>query len=255
MIAEIYNKISQGGSSLNDRLEDQLTGNFFGAIRYLPFYKGLKPVLARTSFFAGEKNDFLQAMKSIDDYNVVFWKRSNWGEIDIIIETENTVIGIEVKYLSGISSDDDVDLSKTINQQTDKLSVNQLSRYSQYFSSMFPDKKKYLFLLAPFETGFPMANYTFGRNIIHKQVAFGFLSWQDIYNSIEEMIKTLDYNKYENVILNDIIQLLTKKGFDSFKGFNNKTKIESTYYKFENIETNFRFCKSNIKEDYYEFKW
>lgn len=45
VIAELHNKISQNGSNLSDRLEDQLTGDFFGSIRYLPFEIGLKPVL------------------------------------------------------------------------------------------------------------------------------------------------------------------------------------------------------------------
>lgn len=42
MIAEIHSKISSSGSNLSDRLEDQLTGDFFGAIGYLPFQVGLK---------------------------------------------------------------------------------------------------------------------------------------------------------------------------------------------------------------------
>jgi|GEM_PF-4181867 len=34
MLAEIHNKISGTGSNLSDRLEDQLTGDFFGTLRY-----------------------------------------------------------------------------------------------------------------------------------------------------------------------------------------------------------------------------
>ncbi|WP_219620159.1 hypothetical protein [Bacillus canaveralius] len=45
MIAEIHNKISKTDSNLSDRLEDQLTGDFFGTIRYLPFDMALKQVL------------------------------------------------------------------------------------------------------------------------------------------------------------------------------------------------------------------
>ena len=37
LIAEIYNKISKDGRNLSDRLEDQLTGDFFGTLRYMSF--------------------------------------------------------------------------------------------------------------------------------------------------------------------------------------------------------------------------
>ncbi|MEK4246582.1 hypothetical protein MKZ20_14770 [Psychrobacillus sp. FSL K6-2684] len=40
MIAEIRGKISRSGSNLTERLEDNLTGNVFGALRYLPYERG-----------------------------------------------------------------------------------------------------------------------------------------------------------------------------------------------------------------------
>ena len=45
LIAEIKGKISNTGSNLNDRLEDNLTGNVFGTLRYISFEKGLKKIL------------------------------------------------------------------------------------------------------------------------------------------------------------------------------------------------------------------
>ena len=45
MIAEIHGKISSSGSNLSDRMEDKLTGNFFGNLRYLPYEKGFKLLL------------------------------------------------------------------------------------------------------------------------------------------------------------------------------------------------------------------
>ena len=50
MIAELYNKISKTGSNLNDRREDQLTGDFFGSLRYLPFNVGIVPILKESVF-------------------------------------------------------------------------------------------------------------------------------------------------------------------------------------------------------------
>lgn len=45
MIGEIKGKISSTGSNLNDRLEDDLTGNVFGNLRYMSFNHGLKQIL------------------------------------------------------------------------------------------------------------------------------------------------------------------------------------------------------------------
>ena len=45
MIAEINGKISSSGSNWNDRLEDQLTSDVFGALRYIPYNDGLKHIL------------------------------------------------------------------------------------------------------------------------------------------------------------------------------------------------------------------
>ncbi|KPU26283.1 hypothetical protein TR13x_10785 [Caloranaerobacter sp. TR13] len=39
MIAEMKGKISSTGSNLSERLEDKLIGDFFGALRYIPYYR------------------------------------------------------------------------------------------------------------------------------------------------------------------------------------------------------------------------
>ncbi|MFU1797790.1 hypothetical protein ACM1RC_28260 [Paenibacillus azoreducens] len=48
MIAEIHSKISSSGSNLSNRLEDQLTGDFFGDIRA----PCVSPILGTFSDFA-----------------------------------------------------------------------------------------------------------------------------------------------------------------------------------------------------------
>ena len=46
MIADINGKLSRTGHNLNDMLEDNLTGNFFGALRYIPFDLALRNILS-----------------------------------------------------------------------------------------------------------------------------------------------------------------------------------------------------------------
>jgi len=48
MIAEIHGKLSSTGSNLSDRLEDQLTGDVFGTLRYIDNLVGLFPVLQKS---------------------------------------------------------------------------------------------------------------------------------------------------------------------------------------------------------------
>jgi len=50
MIAEINGKLNGSRFNYIERSEDQLTGNFFGSLRYLPYKIGLGYILNRTYF-------------------------------------------------------------------------------------------------------------------------------------------------------------------------------------------------------------
>ena len=84
MIAEIKHKMVCG-------LEDELTGNFFGNMRYLPFSRGLKTVLS--SSVRGNDPQVKKIIENIgsDDFVFEFWKRSGlgYGEIDCYMEIED----------------------------------------------------------------------------------------------------------------------------------------------------------------------
>ena len=56
MIAELHGKISSRGTNLKETLEDNLTGNVFGSLRYIPFSKGIKHILLKVI----EENNFDQ---------------------------------------------------------------------------------------------------------------------------------------------------------------------------------------------------
>lgn len=45
MIAEIKGKINRQNTNLTELREGELTGNFFGSMRYIPFNMGLKKIL------------------------------------------------------------------------------------------------------------------------------------------------------------------------------------------------------------------
>ena len=112
MIADIKGKISRSGSNLTENLEDNLTGNVFGALRYIPFNKAMKPILANAIF----PKQMTECIEKVNvEYwgnNIQFWPYNKKGELDVILEFYDLIRGIEVKFKSDISSDDAVDNSE-----------------------------------------------------------------------------------------------------------------------------------------------
>jgi hypothetical protein len=111
-------------------------------------------------------------------------------EPDVIIEFEDVVILIEVKYNSGLSGDD------------------QLDREAELLLHNYKDKKKYLFFLAREDSA--IAIYKEHKDNITKDVSFGYITWQQLLDSIQDN---------ESLICRDLRKLLLEKGFGGFRGF------------------------------------
>ncbi len=113
MLAEIHGKISSTGSNLSDRLEDQLTGDVFGSLRYLDASSALLPFLEKSYFLTGSGQrscppDFSNGRVKKD---IKFWPWVDEAEPDVLLELDlggqkGCVVFIEAKYHSGLSSDD-----------------------------------------------------------------------------------------------------------------------------------------------------
>ncbi|RXP52257.1 hypothetical protein EC396_11420 [Lutibacter sp. HS1-25] len=233
MIAEINNKIP---SKLSNS-EDLLTGNFFGIIRYTNIENTIPCIFESSTFNKTEDNNiFDKALKSIcktqDPF--IFWPKFEGNEIDLIIELSEYVIGIEIKYNSGLSSDDEV---SNLENNEIQNSCNQLSRYSRMLENKYPLKKKILLFLAKENSASHTYYAVLNRNIISNNVSFGFLSWQEILISLQK------YNSSSNelIIINDLIKYLNQKGFDTFKSFFIKENISrNSFFKF-NFNEKFSF--------------
>ncbi len=226
MIAEINNKIP---SKLSNS-EDLLTGNFFGVIRYTNIENTI-PCIFEESTFKKIENQIIfdKAIKSIcktqDPF--IFWPKYEGNEIDLIMESSDYVIGVEIKYNSGLSSDDEI---SNLESNEIQNSCNQLARYSRMLESKYPFKKKVLLFLAKENT----ASYTYysviNRNIISNNISFGFLTWQQILISLEKYSSPQN----ESILINDLIKYLKKKGFDTFKSFSLKETIsQNSFFKFK----------------------
>ncbi len=113
-IAEIRGKISETGANLSERMEDLLTSDIFGCMRYLPVQKALVPFLQIARSLHG---NILTIPGEVIRVHYSFWP---WlklvGRIpcepDVVLglETKGSqvhLVLIEAKYYSGLSSEED----------------------------------------------------------------------------------------------------------------------------------------------------
>ena len=216
MIAEIKGKLWQTGHNLNESLEDNLTGNFFGALRYIPFDLALRKILS-AGVYPSKVGDLIGEIQA--DFwsdKIEFWPYDKEGEIDALLNFDDTIIGVEVKNASGLSSDDDIDNSTMIDMQSiaAENSKNQLSKESRIVSRKGEGKTKILLFIANGEPCRTVYEDVTKRNIISNDVQLAYISWQSILVELEKL--KLD-DRYYQVIIDDLLSLLTTKGFESFK--------------------------------------
>jgi len=108
------------------------------------------------------------------------------------------VIGIEVKYHAGLSSDDDVDNS---GDEPWKMSANQLSRYQRMLEYQYKHKKKLLVFLAPRTTAIEVYKNITERNILSYHTAFTLLSWQELLQQLQDSQSLVEANQQVLLLL------------------------------------------------------
>ncbi len=268
MLAEINGKISRSGSNLSDRLEDKLTGDFFGALRYIPFQKVMSLVLQQVKTVNGtvDLNEVLKEDKT--DYwadKIEFWPYHKKGELDARIELDNLLIGIEVKLYSGLSSDDDIDnsVSEDELEKEREASEQQLARESEILKEWSQNKRKpaILLFISPEDNCARIAKETDRRNILAPEVGFGYMSWEEIFEVIKNMGESNVFNAFEKVIIQDLIALFRRKGLERFQRFeipehewSNKERVFGEVEDEHVPVFNFQIGIEIGDGEYYEFK-
>lgn len=259
VLAEIKGKVSRTGSNLSERLEDNLTGNVFGALRYIPFIDGLGKVLANAVQELPDTVNLPDINSCIDHIKaqywadvIEFWPYDKEGELDALLTFEDTMIGIEVKYLSGLSSVDETGVIPT------ERSKHQLARESSIISRKGNQKNKKNKILL-FIADRQMCNDVMKRiekSSIASGVTLGFISWQDFLHELKQL-NGLD--QFQQIIIQDLIELLTRKGFEDFidmKVSNASFVNSDEYFNFvisNQVEISFTTNPLINKELYYEF--
>ncbi|MCM1124264.1 MAG: hypothetical protein NC416_16905 [Eubacterium sp.] len=251
MLAEIKGKVNRKNTNLTELREDELTGNFFGSMRYIPFTKGLKKVL-KNAIRPVELQNMIDEIDTFYwDDKIFFWEKvrenDNITELDVRMDFPSITIGIEVKYRSGLSSDDE-EGDESISAENSR---NQLSREARVLRFVGADKKKLLLLLAD---DLACAETVRGTKMIDG-VQLGYLSWQEVLIQLKGLT---ELNNFEQLIVADIIELLEKKGFSRFSGFEMEIPDVSNkdywYFELSKIMKPFFFGSNIIVEDgYYEF--
>lgn len=258
MIAEIKGRVNTKNTNLTELREDELTGNFFGNMRYIPFTKGMKKVL-KNAIRPVEPQNLAELQNMIDEIDTYYWndniflwdkvrENGNITEPDVRMDFSTVIIGIEVKYRSGLSSEDredDEDISA-------ENSRNQLSREARALRLVGADKKKLLLLLAD---DLACAKIIQGIKIVDG-VQLGYLSWQEVLIQLKKLTKL---NDFEQLVVVDIIELLEKKGFLRFSGFEIDVSdiSDKDFWNFNSpkVMKRFSFEIDIIVEDgYYEFE-
>ena len=219
MVEELYGKISRSGSNLSDKLEDKLTGDFFGTFRYMDFCDGLQPILCgalhKSEKHQEESQTAIQLIENMNCTNIreehiKFWPKHDRGELDVLLEFDNCCIGIEVKLNSGLSSDD------------------QLIREAEILCDLAKDKAKILLFIARHESC--RSAYHEYKDVIRKDVCFVFASWEDILQSMKDLLNGGNGSKYtsgQRLMISDLVKLLTRKEFDTFLSMTNSISNES----------------------------
>lgn len=215
MIAEIYNKISGDGSNLSDKLEDELTGNFFGTMRYLPYKRGLKKIFDKHACSDWDDN-FCSILCSIseEEFEFEFWKRSaiGLGEIDALLVAGGVAVGIEVKLYSDLSGDNQL--------------VREAKMLNEWYDGNVP---KLLLFVAPENAVRDVYDKNY-KDVEKLGVHLGYISWENILQGLDE-VETVNF--FEGIMVDDLKDLLHRKGFDSFEDFLVETRVEEDkYYEF-----------------------
>ena len=205
MISEIYHKTFSNS-------EDELTGNFFGTMQYIPFTRGLQTIFC--NFVKSNDDKLLEVFKRIKDeeFDFEFWKKSKFGEIDGFMKVGNVGIGIEVKYFSGLSGDD------------------QLERETSMLNEWCNKEEKVLLFIAKEDSARNIYSNNYNKPCF-TNVHLGYISWEDILLGLDDIQCV---NSFEKKMVNDLKKYLFEKGFVSFAGFDDSNLMidKEQYYEF-----------------------
>lgn len=226
-IAEIHGKISDSGTNLSERMEDLLTSDVFGCMRYLPAEKALIPFLNTARSLDG--NAFIIPRKIVNvHYSFWPWLKSPGRvpcEPDVVLglETEDRhvhLVLVEAKYYSSLSSEEDErpEPNDQLARELDNLEALSCAILDWKTQS---DIASRTLLFVTQDTGIPrdllaqsLAEYSRKRN---RDADIFWTSWRFLPSILEQSIEKERVTE-NTAVLEDMLKLLLRKGLIMFHG-------------------------------------
>ena len=134
--------------------------------------------------------------------------------------------------------------------------MNQLAKEGRWLERNAEDHQKVLILLAPAIS----ANEIYANtksNINFNKIIFGYITWENVYDALVELIEIGCLNPYQKVVIDDLVKLLEHKRFDGFRGFAVRDLCVDSNAKWvfnDSFEFSFVIEKNIEKGLYYEFE-
>jgi len=220
-IAEIRGKMKPYES-----MEDLLTSDVFGVLRYLPPKEGLIPILEDAINLQGER--FTLTIEEEPQTPIFdFWPNLNESIPDVMIKLNRHIIIIEVKYKSGKSGHFNMEEETSV----DIIESAKPDQLRREFLDLLDFKNQLVSLSLIYVTAhrvIPEDDIISGREAL---IATNGLDFKGLYESkvfwlswykIREKIKflmTITKDVYKKKILQDVEKLFFYKGFRRFNGY------------------------------------
>jgi hypothetical protein len=223
-LAELHGKLSRSGSNLSERLEDQLTSDVFGRLRYLHPDRGLLPIVMAAESMSGAGCPVATSIHGEPEW--VFWPTFPGVEPDVLITFDTpegqTAVIVECKYLSGKSGsfnpgDENIVASASADQLAREFLA--LETLRQHFPRRFllyvtghevvPSDE----IDASFQALAVLAASSNARSQVF------WLSWSSIWRALTNECRRPFLTRFERLVVDDLLALLRHKGYRSFTGW------------------------------------
>jgi hypothetical protein len=232
-MAEIRGKISETGTNLSERMEDLLTSDIFGCMRYLPAKKVLIPFLQTAYSLHG---DILAIPSEVIGVHYSFWPWLKLAgripcEPDVILglETEEGYVHlvlVEAKYYSGLSSEEDnrPEPNDQLARELDNLDAVSCANLGWRTNSEIASRT---LLFVTQDMGIPrdllvqsLAEYTRKRK---KEGDIFWASWRFLPSILEQSLEKESVPE-NRAVLTDMLTLLLRKELIMFGGVESITE-------------------------------
>jgi hypothetical protein len=226
-IAELRGKISETGTNLSERMEDLLTSDTFGCMRYLPAARVLLPFLNKAYSFNGITFVIPDRIVKV---HYSFWPWLEFRdripcEPDVVVGLETAhdcvhLVLVESKYYSGLSSEEDkcAEPNDQLARELDNLDI--VSSADLGWAPRLDIASRTLLFVTQ-HMGMPhelvaqsLSEYRCKRK---KDGDIFWASWRFLPSILEESLGKESTPEYR-AVLEDMLRLFLRKGLIMFEG-------------------------------------